>query len=739
MNLVPLLLDALRGALILGAALAALPLIRRAPASARRALLLAALVGALLAPLVAHAFAATGAARAVALPFVVREIHFDPVVEASDAPSVGSPAMDTRMDAVRSNSTRRTHGVAWSTLLVWVWALGAAGVVMRLGLGVRRAGQLVRRARRGEAQAFAAVAHAAARETGVRAEIAISDDIDAPVVVGVFRSVVLMPRAALAWTEERWRFVLLHELAHVARRDCLASVVAQLACAVHWFDPLAWLARHRLRRERELAADDDVLAKGSLASDYAVHLLAIATSSQTEEVAGALGMTAKPSELAVRVERLVTRERTTPASGALLSAIVAGVSAMALAVACANPRPASQPDAQSATPGEPRATAAAPAAPATSANAAAGPGARETSPAVAAAIEHKPLAAEVAKQLGVPASRVELTIDPALQNIVEDELSRLVAEHHPAAATAIVLDPGKGALLAVASVRTRVKVAEGSSGEASTAGRAFVTGSTLKPLTAAAALEAGAIRAEQKFDCRPRSIGAREIRDGKERGQLDVGGIIEVSSNVGASRLFDAIGKERFDDFLARFHLGDASTVELPNLERGDVPKSARLDAYDAAMVAIGHGLTATPLQMIAAYGALANRGEYVAPTLVRKITDDVGQTTPPRAMVRERVMRTETAQMVMEMLERAVNGEQSTGKRAKVEGVRVAGKTGTAGWTAPDGKEHIYASFIGIVPADAPRYVILVGAADPGENGSGPVVAAPAFAKIAARALAVR
>ena len=646
MNLVSFLIDALRGALILGIALAALPLVRRAPAAVRRALLFAALVAALVAPLFARAFATTRAAQVVALPFVVRQIHFDPVVEASDAPTVAAGDSSNALTGERDpRSPGRAHGVPWSTLLAFAWALGASGVVLHLGLGVRRARCLVRRARCDEVEPFANVVSAVARDTGVRADVAISDDVDAPAVAGLIRSVVLMPRAALGWSKERWKLVLLHEFAHVARRDCLAGAIAELACAMHWFDPLAWLARRRLRRERELAADEDVLAAGHLASDYAAHLLAIATASRLPEPAGALGMTAKPSELAERVEKLVAADARVQAPRVLLRGSVAAFSAMALALACANPRPAST----SAARGSPPAASTVPT-PTTQL----GGGAAETS-VPAAAVEPASLAQEVAKQLGVPAARVELTIAPALQKIVDEELAQLVAEHHPVAATAILLDPNKGEILAI--------------GDAATARRAFVTGSTIKPFTAAAAIEMGAVRLEQKFDCRPRSIGARTIQDPKDRGALDISGIIEVSSNVGASRLFDAIGKDRFDEVLARFHLGDASAVELPTVARGEVPETARLDAYDGAMVAIGEGLTATPLHMVAAYGAFANRGEYVAPTLVRKISDDSGRTVPSRAVVRERVIREGTAQTVMQMLERAVNGEQATGKARGCKG----------------------------------------------------------------------
>jgi cell division protein FtsI (penicillin-binding protein 3) len=375
---------------------------------------------------------------------------------------------------------------------------------------------------------------------------------------------------------------------------------------------------------------------------------------------------------------------------------------MALVVACANPRPMPPPGV-TAEPSGAKAT------PAISTSA--------TPSAVGVS-----LVDEVAREMDLPASRIELTIDPQLQRIVEEELGRLADEYRPAAATAIILDPAKGELLAIR--------------DAATARRAFVTGSTMKTVTVAAALEAGAVRLEQKFDCRRRSFGAHTLEENQEWGQLDIREILEVSSNVGASRILDATGRDGFDATATRFHLGAASTVELPNMARGDVPKTAALDAYDAAMAAAGEKLAATPLQMATVYGVIANEGEYVAPTLVRKTLDETGRSVARRAPVRERVVRAETARTVMQLLERAVQGDHATGKRAKVEGVRIAGKTGTGGFTTPDGQHHVYSSFIGVLPADSPRYVILVGVADPREGAPGPVVAAPAFARIAARVL---
>jgi cell division protein FtsI (penicillin-binding protein 3) len=145
--------------------------------------------------------------------------------------------------------------------------------------------------------------------------------------------------------------------------------------------------------------------------------------------------------------------------------------------------------------------------------------------------------------------------------------------------------------------------------------------------------------------------------------------------------------------------------------------------SFDGAAVAIGVGLTTTPLQMIAAYGALASDGVYHAPTFDRG------------GSPAERLVSSQTARSVMALLETAVVDETATGKAARVDGVRVAGKTGTSEWIGPDGREQTYASFIGIADLPSRRIVTLVGIqASQSAHLSGGKAAAPAFARLVKR-----
>jgi beta-lactamase regulating signal transducer with metallopeptidase domain len=644
--------NALRVAVVLAIALVTTWLLRRGAPAARRLVLASALAGALVMPVVS----AVAPAWRLPSPAVASVVHVREVTE---------PAYP----AVRAVTSR----VDVESLVAVVWLLGAGAVLARLVLGLARARALVHGSE--AARTWSAAVLRGERVTGVRAHVRVSDEVGAPAVTGLLSPVVLVPRESERWSDDRRHAVLLHELAHVRQRDCFAQLVAQLACALHWFDPLVWVAARRLRLERELAADEAVLAAGARPSGYAEDLLAIASSTWAagELASGALGMSGR-SHLAARITAIVSGRRSPSPSRARAAAIVTACGVLVLAVACSAP-----------TTTEPPVTA--------------------SSATIAAA---------------APAPGAESTIRPALQAIADEELERALAESGGVAGVIVVLDPSTGEILADSGRDhgARADVAARS---------AYVTGSTMKPAVLAAALDDGILGAGEQIDCEGGSwtYQGGTIHDYHPFGTLSVPEMLAVSSNIGFAKVFDRMGGERLSYWLRAYHFGAAPPVE--GAVAGSLPALEGKTSLGAVAV-IGEVVKASPLQVAAVYATLANGGEYVAPTRARR----------SGAAARERIMKAETARTVVGMLEGVVYGERSTGKLARIDGVRVAGKTGTASWDLPGGGEGVYASFAGIVPSTSPRFVILVGVEQP-KDGSGPSTAAPVFARVGSRMLAAR
>lgn len=169
-------------------------------------------------------------------------------------------------------------GVPWARLAVLAWLAGAAAVAAGTALGRARVWRLARGSERLDSGPWPALANRISGEIGLSRGVRVRmvDREIMPMVWGVFRPVVLLPRNAEAWSDSLRRHVLLHELAHVRRHDYLVQLVCRLALAIHWFDPLAWSAARRLRLERERACDDHVLDTGASACDYAEDLVEMA-------------------------------------------------------------------------------------------------------------------------------------------------------------------------------------------------------------------------------------------------------------------------------------------------------------------------------------------------------------------------------------------------------------------------------------------------------------------------------
>lgn len=675
-----LALAAMRGAVVLGGTLGALRLLRKSSAATRRAVLVLGLGGAAALPALSAVTPTWRVpAPAPVVSLAVRGVVVaEPLADTTAHRERGEAPVIARATAPRSLSERALP------LVGALWALGALVVLGRLGVGLRQTRALRRRAR--ATSAFDRAIGLVGARTGHRLTVRVSDEVFGPAVSGIVSPVVLVPEAAEGWPLDRQVSVLLHESSHVSRHDCLAHVVAEIACAVHWFDPLVWVAARRLRLERELAADDAALLAGATPSSYAEGLLEIAGALSADEVlpspSGTLAM-AEPPQLATRVVGILSKGNSRMSlSRPKLALLTASFSGGVLALACTTPKPA----------------------------------ASAASPATPAAL---PIATSAASTGA--ASDGASTIDPRVQAIAEDELDRMMGEWRGAAGVVLVLDPATGEIVANAG-RDHGKRADVATGHA------YVTGSTFKAMTLAAALEDKVLDPAQQLDCEKgkRAYGDKVLEDYKPFGVLSVPEALAVSSNIAFSKIFDKLGGKRLDHFIHAFRFGEATDLGGAT---GVVPGPFADGSFDGAVAAVGEAVTASPLQMAAAYAVLANDGAYVAPTRSHR-------SAPP---ARTPVVRPETARAVVTMLEGAVNSERATGAEARIaDGPRVAGKTGTAAWERPaseGGGKGTYASFVGLVPAQKPRWVIVVGVEQPRDGASGGKVAAPVFARIVKRA----
>jgi cell division protein FtsI (penicillin-binding protein 3) len=338
-----------------------------------------------------------------------------------------------------------------------------------------------------------------------------------------------------------------------------------------------------------------------------------------------------------------------------------------------------------------------------------------------------------------PGRDVFLTIDHTLQAKVESVLRSTVQTWHAADGTAIVLDPTTGGVLAMATAPGFDSNFFAQVPDAYQRNRAvtdtYEPGSTFKVLTYAAGLTDRIVTPSTKFTV-PGTIRVadRTISDAETHPTetMTVAEMLAHSSNVGTIELAERLGPERISRWISRFGFGRPTGIDFPGESPGIVLPVDRWSGSTIGNVPIGQGIAVTPIQMVAAYGALANHGVWVQPHLVDRVRGR-------RALrpERHRIVSTGVSRVLLDMLQGVVTG--GTGLEAAVPGYTVAGKTGTA--AKPDAAggysdTKYVASFIGIVPASAPRLVILVAIDEPQGQIFGGLVAAPAFRDIARFAL---
>ncbi len=334
-----------------------------------------------------------------------------------------------------------------------------------------------------------------------------------------------------------------------------------------------------------------------------------------------------------------------------------------------------------------------------------------------------------------------LTIDERIQYVVERELDQVVYEHHPKQATAIVMDPQTGEILALANrpvynPNQKYDDFPPVTHRNNAISNAYEPGSTFKIVTASAALEEALVRPDERFyDPGFIMVGKRKIRCWKPEGHgsQTFTEVAQNSCNPGFIQIGQRLGLKRFYTYLRAFGFGQKTGISLPGEAVGILVPEGRAKDLDLATMSIGQANAVTPMQIVTAVSAVANGGTLMSPLLVREISTKnkmVHKVAP--SPVRE-VISAETSRTVRDILEQVVS--KGTGNKAYLEGYRVAGKTGTAQKIRPGGGYEpgkFVASFIGFAPADNPRATLLVIIDEPqGNLYQGGLVAAPVFKNI--------
>ena len=331
-------------------------------------------------------------------------------------------------------------------------------------------------------------------------------------------------------------------------------------------------------------------------------------------------------------------------------------------------------------------------------------------------------------------SDVSLTINQNIQSTAESVLRETVQRWHAKDATAIVLDPHTGAVLAMAVAPTYD--ANNFPGVSKDLQRnraitdTYEPGSTFKLVTVAGALSTGIVTPRTAFPLPYEiQVADRRIHDAEPRGTetMSVAMILSKSSNVGAITLARLLGKDRLMSWISRFGFGRPTGIDFPGESQGIVLPADKWSGSTIGNVPIGQGIAVTPMQMASAYAAIANRGLWTRPHVVDRVADGVA-----KRVVRRRVVTRWIARELTSMLQNVVL--DGTGTLAQIPGYHVAGKTGTAAKPDPHGgysTSRYVASFVGFAPATRPRVVVLVTVDEPHGAIWGGVVAAPAFKAI--------
>jgi cell division protein FtsI (penicillin-binding protein 3) len=326
------------------------------------------------------------------------------------------------------------------------------------------------------------------------------------------------------------------------------------------------------------------------------------------------------------------------------------------------------------------------------------------------------------------ANNIQLSIDQRIQSLAYQRLKKAVKYNGAISGSLVMIDVKTGEILAMVNSPSFNPNNRSKYDSYKLKNRAitdsYEPGSTIKPLVIASGLDNGVIDADSIIDTNPgrMRLGGRLVQDTRNRGDITLSDILRYSSNMGVSKIALKLGHQRLLDTYYQFGFGNVSSLILNGESRGYMPRRTRWSEFENATLSFGYGMQSTTLQLAHAYATIGSGGLY-RPLTIRKL-----DTTP----LSERVLSKDHAQALLSMMETVVT-KGGTGDKARIDGYRVAGKTGTSRKAIAGGYGDDYvALFAGVAPVSNPRFALVVVIDSPsGDRYYGGVIAAPVFAEV--------
>ncbi len=341
----------------------------------------------------------------------------------------------------------------------------------------------------------------------------------------------------------------------------------------------------------------------------------------------------------------------------------------------------------------------------------------------------------------IDGNKITLTIDQYMQYLTERALDKAYKKWKPKGAMAIVMEAKTGKILSIANRPTFDPNHVGKALPDVRRNRGvtdmYEPGSIFKIVAVSAALNEGKVTPDTMFNCENgnyRYSGSRVLHDVHPYGQLSVTGVVVKSSNIGTVKIAAKITPETLQSYILKFGFGKATGIDLPGEAPGYTRPPSQWSNTSPYNIPIGQEIMVTPLQMVRSLAVIANGGNLVKPYVISKIEDQSGVVLREnKPVIQKGVITPQTAEAMRNILVKVV--DEGTGKTAKINGIPVGGKTGTAQKVLPNGRGYSHsnfmASFIGFAPADDPEYVMVVVLDDPKPMYYGGVVAAPVFKEV--------